>query len=197
MALTAALETNKTLLILSLLLIAAAGTAAPQVAVPTPARDPHVFIDAAMTFIAPPGARPQGAWPASRTTPDQLSAALLTVATWEIYPNRDQIKLEMESYSGPPSEWEPAFEEQVRGGDGADAPFFRNKTRMRLLNGMPATFVEIDFDSRSGTAPNTVFAILWADGRRGIVLSETMPANDASGDKAKRDLRQVKAVEYP
>ncbi len=119
------------------------------------------------------------------------------VAAWAIYPNMDQINLEMESYNGPPSEWEPVFEEQVLGGDRADAPFFSSKKRMRLLNGMPATFVEIDFDSGSRTAASKEFAILWADGRRGIVLSETMPANEASADKAKRDLGQVKAVEYP
>lgn len=150
-----------------------------------------------MTFTAPPGARLEGAWPASRTTPEQLPANLLVVATWLIYPSMDQIKLEMESYNGPPSEWEPVFEEQLRGGDGADAPFFSNKARLRLLNGMPATFVEIGFDGGSRTAARKVFAILWADGRRGIVLSETMPASEASADKAKRDLRQVKAVEYP
>lgn len=109
----------------------------------------------------------------------------------------DQIKLEMESYGGPPSEWERVFEEQVRDADRADAPFVSNKKQMRLLNGMPATFVEVDLDSGRKTAASKMFAILWADGRRGIVLSETMPANDASADKAKRDLGQVKAVEYP
>lgn len=161
------------------------------------AHDPRVFNDAAMTFTAPPEARSEGAWPASRTTPGQLSGALLTVADWVIHSNMDQIKLEMESYDGPSSEWEEVFEEQVRGADTADAPFFSSKKQMRLLNGMPATFVEIDFDSGSKTAANKVFAVLWADGRRGVVLSETMPANDASADEAKRDLAQVKAVEYP
>jgi hypothetical protein len=161
------------------------------------APDPHVFSDAAMTFKAPTEARPEGAWPASRTTPEQLSGDLLMVAAWVIHPNMDQIKLEMESYNGPRSEWEAIFEEQVRGGDRVDAPFFSKKTQMRLLNGMPATFVEIDFDSWTKTAASKVFAILWADGRRGIVLSETMLASEASADKAKRDLGQVKAVEYP
>jgi hypothetical protein len=119
------------------------------------------------------------------------------VAAWVVHPNMDQIKLEMESYNGPRSEWEAIFEEQVRGGDRVDAPFFSKKTQIRLLNGMPATFVEIDFDSWTKTAASKVFAILWADGRRGIVLSETMLASEASADKAKRDLGQVKAVEYP
>ncbi len=183
-------------MILSLLLSAVAGMASAHVAEPA-APDPHVFSDAAMTFTAPPEARPEGAWPASRTTPEQLSADPLIVAAWVIYPNMDQIKLEMESYDGPLPGWEQVFEEQVRAGDSADAPFFSNKTQIRLLNGRAATFVEIDFDSGKRTAAGKVFAILWADGRRGIALSETMPANGASADKAKRDLRQVKAVEYP
>jgi len=156
-----------------------------------------VFSDAAMTFTAPPGARPDGAWPASRTTPGQLSEDPLTIAVWVVYPNMDQIKLEMESYDGPRSEWESVFEEQVRGADRADAPSFSSKTPMRLLNGMPATFVEIDFDSASRTGATKVFAMLWADGRRGIILSETMPAGEANANKAKRDLAQVTAVEYP
>ncbi len=150
-----------------------------------------------MTFSAPLEARPEGAWPASRTTPGQLSGDLLTVAAWVMYPNMDQIKLEMESYNGPPSEWEPIFEGQVRGGDRTDSPVFSKKTHMKLRNGMPAIFVEIDFDSWNRNAASKEFAILWADGRRGIVLSETMPANEANADKARRDLGQVKAVEYP
>ena len=161
------------------------------------ASNPRVFSDAAMTFTAPPEARAEGAWPASRTTPGQLSGDLLTIASWLVGPNMDQIKLEMESYNGAPSQWEPLFEEQMRGNDMADAPVFSNKAHMRLLNGMPATFVEIDFDSGKKTAAGKVFAILWADGRRGIVLSETMPANAASAEKAKRDLGQVRAVAYP
>lgn len=161
------------------------------------ASDPHIFSDAAMTYTAPPEASPEGAWPASRTTPEQLSADPLMVAAWVLHPSMDQITLEMESYNGPPSEWEPAFEKQMRVRQRVDAPSFRNETKMRLLNGTPATFVEIDLDSGSKTTASKVFAVLWADGRRGIVLSETMPANSASADKAKRDLRQVKAVEYP
>lgn len=115
------------------------------------------------------------------------------VAAWTIYPNMDQIKLEMESYNGPPSEWERVFEEQVRAGE-RDA-LFSNKTPLKLRNGMPAVFVEIDVGSK--TAASKVFAILWADGRRGVALSETMAANEASADKAKRDLAQVTAVAYP
>jgi hypothetical protein len=183
-------------LILSLLLATVAGMGSAHVAEPAVA-DPHVFSDAAMTFTAPLEARPEGAWPASRTTPGQLSADPLMVAAWVIYPSMDQITLEMESYKGPPSEWEAVFEAQLRGAERADTPFFSKKTQMRLRNGMPATFVEIDLDSWSKTTASKVFAILWADGRRGIVLSETMPANGASADKAKRDLGQVKAVDYP
>lgn len=183
-------------MILSLLLSIVAGMASEHVAEPAPA-SLRVFSDAAMTFTAPPEARAEGAWPASRTTPGQLSGDLLTVAAWVVDPSKSQINLEMESYNGAPSQWEPVFEEQVRGNDRADAPRFSNKTQIRLLNGMPATSLEIDFDGGRKTAAGKVFAILWADGRRGIVLSETMPASGGSAEKAKRDLGQVRAVEYP
>src|SRR5579863_2470666 len=177
------------------LLLAAAATSSAHVAGPTPAPNPRVFSDAAMTYTAPANAHAEGAWPASRTTPRQLSQDPLVVAAWTLYPDMDQIKLEMESYDGPPSEWERVFEAQVLAADSADTPFFSYKTQMRLLNGMPATFVEIDTGGRS--AASKEFAVLWADGRRGIVLSETMPADGARADRTKRDLGDVTAVAYP
>ena len=42
---------------------------------------------------------------------------------------------------------------------------------MTLLNGMPAYFVEVAYGS--GFDARKEYAIVWADGQRGIVLSET------------------------
>ncbi|MBV8345453.1 MAG: hypothetical protein JO190_10755 [Candidatus Eremiobacteraeota bacterium] len=184
----------KTLLIFSLLLFAAAGTASAQLAEPTPTPDPHVFTDAAMTFTAPADAVLVGRQ--DTTAPDQLSQDLQTVAAWVLYPNKENartIQLAMESYTGPPSQWEGQFESQTHGsGDGI---LIRNKTAMTLLNGMPAWFVEVAFGS--GFDARKEYAIVWADGQRGVVLSETTRLGDASADEAKRVLKQVTAVEYP
>lgn len=66
---------------------------------------------------------------------------------------------------------------------------------MALLNGMPAYFVEVAYGS--GFDARKEYAIVWADGQRGIVLSETSRMGDASDDEARRLLKQVTAVRYP
>jgi hypothetical protein len=182
------------ILIFSLLLLATAATAWAQVAEPTPTPDPHVFSDAAMTFTAPPEAVLVGRQDA--TAPDQLSQDLQTVAAWVLYPNKENartIQLAMEDYTGPPSQWEGQFESQTHGSQ--DGILIRNKTPMTLLNGMPATFVEIAYGS--GFDSRKEFAIVWADGQRGIVLSETTRLGDANAEEAQRILKQVTAVAYP
>jgi hypothetical protein len=183
----------KTLLI-SLLLFAPAATAWAQEAQPTPAPDPHVFSDPAMTYTAPPEAvlvgRQEG------TTPDKLSQDLQIVAAWVLDPGKENartIQLAMESYGGAPSQWEGQFESQTHGSQ--DGILIRNKTPMTLLNGMPATFVEIAFGS--GFDAQKEYAIVWADGQRGIVLSETARLGYSSPDEARRVLKQVTAVAYP
>jgi len=184
----------KTLLIFALFLFAAAASATAQVEEPTPAPDPHVFSDPGMTFTAPPEAVLVGRQDA--TAPQQLSQDLQTVAAWVLYPNKENartIQLAMEDYSGAPSQWEGQFESQTHGSQ--DGTLIRNKTPMTLLNGMPATFIEIAFGS--GFDARKEFAIVWADGQRGIVLSETTRLGDASADEAKRVLRQVTATAYP
>lgn len=184
----------KTLLIFSLLLFAAAGTASAQVAEPTPTPDPHVFTDPAMSFTAPPDAVLLGRQDA--TAPAQLSEDLQTVAAWILYPNKENsrtIQLAMEAYTGPPSDWEGQFESQTHGSQ--NGILIRNKTPMSLLNGMPATFVEVAYGS--GFDARKEYAIVWADGQRGIVLSETARIGDASAEEAQRVLKQVTAVAYP
>lgn len=185
----------KALLIVSLLLFASTVTAAAQDAQPAPPSDPHVFTDPAMTFTAPPEAvligRQNGG-----TTPDKLSDDLQIVAAWVIDPGKENartIQLAMESFDAAPSQWEGQFESQTHGAQ--DGVLIRNKTPMSLLNGMPATFVEVAFGS--GFDAKKEYAVVWADGQRGIVLSETARMGDASADEARRLLKQVTAVAYP
>jgi hypothetical protein len=60
---------------------------------------------------------------------------------------------------------------------------------------MPAYFVEVAYGS--GFEARKEYAIVWADGQRGIVLSETTRIGDASAQEALRVLKQVTAVRYP
>lgn len=164
-----------------------------QVVEPTPTPDPHNYTDPAMTFTAPANA----ALVARREIPvDQLSEDLQTIAVWVVHAGKEDartIQLEMESYDGPPDQWEGQFESQTH--NTQSGTLIRNKTPMSLLNGMPAYFVEVA--SGSGFDARKEFAIVWADGQRGIVLSETSRLGDATADEAKELLKQVTAVRYP
>ena len=51
----------------------------------------------------------------------------------------------MEGYTGEPSQWEGQFASQTPGSQ--EGTLIRNKTPMALLNGMPATFVEVAYGS--------------------------------------------------
>jgi hypothetical protein len=160
---------------------------------PTPTPDPHTYSDAAMDYTAPPEAVLVGRQP---TSPDQLSEDLQTVAMWVLRPGQEDartIQLSMESYSGAPDQWEGQFESQTHGAQ--DGTLIRNKTPITLLNGMPAYFVEVAYGS--GFEARKEYAIVWADGQRGIVLSETTRIGDASAQEALRVLKQVTAVRYP
>ncbi|MBV9333561.1 MAG: hypothetical protein JO146_06105 [Candidatus Eremiobacteraeota bacterium] len=166
-----------------------------QVTQPTPAPDPHVYTDPAMTYTAPDKAvllnRETG-------SPDALSQDLQPVAAWVINPGKEDartITLAMEAYSGPPDQWEAQFESQTHSGGSGDGILIRNKTPMSLLNGMPAYFVEVAYGA--GFDARKEYAIVWADGERGIVLSETSRIGDASADEAREVLKQVTAVRYP
>jgi hypothetical protein len=186
----------KAFLILSglLLAFAAAAPVAAQIPPPpTPAPDPHTYSDPAMDYTAPPEAVLVGRQP---TTPDQLGEDLQTVAVWVLRPGQEDsrtIQLAMESYTGAPDQWEGQFESQTHGAQ--DGTLIRNKTPITLLNGMPAYFVEVAYGS--GFDARKEYAIVWADGQRGIVLSETTRMGDASAQEAMRVLKQVTAVRYP
>lgn len=176
------------------LIVACCGEAAlAQQSEATPAPDPHSYSDPAMTFVAPP----EAVLMQRQDVPvGQLSQDLQPIAAWVIDPGKENariIQLAMESYVGPPSQWEAQFESQTHGSQ--EGTLIRNKTPMTLLNGMPATFVEVAYGA--GFDARKEFAIVWADGQRGIVLSETTRIGDATTEKAQADLKQATAVRYP
>lgn len=164
-----------------------------QVVEPTPAPDPLVYTDPGMTFTAPAGAVLLGRQDVPLSA---LGQDLQTVAVWLLHAGQEDartIQLQMEAYSGPPDQWEGQFESQTHGSQ--DGTLIRNKTPMTLLNGMPAYFVEVAYGS--GFDARKEFAIVWADGERGVVLSETARIGDASADEAREVLKQATAVRYP
>lgn len=182
------------LLLLTVLLVVAAGPAAQaQTAAAGPTPDPHTYTDPAMNFTAPPDAVLLNRQPIAV---DQLGNDLQPVAAWILRPGKEDsrmITLSMEAYSGPPDQWEGVFESQTHSSQ--DGTLIRNKTPMALLNGMPATFVEVAYGG--GFDARKEYAIVWADGARGIVLAETTRLGDAGPDEAKEVLKQATAVRYP
>ena len=164
-----------------------------QDAAPTPSPDPLVYTDPAMTFHAPSDAVLLGR---QDVTLEQLSQDIQTVAVWVLRPGKEDartITLAMEAYGGPPNQWEGQFESQTHGTQ--EGVLIRNKTAIALKNGMPAYFVEVAYGS--GFDARKEFAIVWADGQRGIVLSETVRVGEGSADEARRVLSDLSAVRYP
>lgn len=164
-----------------------------QVVAPTPSPDPHLYSDPAMTFVAPSDAVLVNRQEVPLTA---LGEDLEPVAAWVLDPGKEDartIQISMEAFNGAPEQWEGVFESQTH--SSGDGMLIRNKTPMSLLNGMPAYFVEIAYGS--GFDARKEYAIVWADGQRGIVLSETGRIGDASADQAREVLKQATAVRYP
>jgi hypothetical protein len=160
---------------------------------PTPTPDPHTYTDPAMTYTAPPDAILVARQVVSLNS---IGQDLQPVAAWVLHPGKEDartIQIAMEAYDGPPDQWEGQFESQTHSGQ--EGTLIRNKTPMTLLNGMPAYFVEVAYGS--GFDARKEFAIVWADGQRGIVLSETSRLGDATAEEARSVLKQVTAVRYP
>jgi hypothetical protein len=184
-------------LVVLVLLLAVAPTGGLRAQVPpppTPSPDPHTYTDPAMSYTAPADAVLAGR---KYFTLNELGNDLQPVAIWVLRPGKEDtrtIQLMMESYVGPPDQWEGQFESQMHSA-GGEGLLIRNKTPITLLNGMPAYFVEVT--TGSGFDSKKQFAIVWADGQRGIVLAESGRLGDASPEEAKRVLGNITAVRYP
>jgi hypothetical protein len=175
------------------LVLACVVAARAQIVEPTPAPDPHIYSDPAMNFTAPPNAVLMGRRVLELK---DLSDDLQVVAQWVLDPGKEDarvIAIAIESYEGPPDQWEAQFESQTHGSQ--DGSLIRNQTPMGLLNGMPAHFVEVTYGS--GFDSRKEYAIVWADGLRGIVLSLTSRLGDVSAEQARQLLANVTAVRYP
>ncbi|HZV77059.1 MAG TPA: hypothetical protein VFF63_04785 [Candidatus Babeliales bacterium] len=164
-----------------------------QVPEPTPTPDPHVYTDPAMSYTAPADAVLVN----RQVIPlAQLSEDLQPVAVWVLHAGKEDartISIAMEAYDGPPDQWEGQFESQTHGSQ--EGTLIRNKTAISLLNGMPAYFVEVAYGS--GFDARKQYAVVWADGQRGIVLSETTRMGDTTPEEAQAVLKQVTAVRFP
>jgi hypothetical protein len=188
---------KQTLVCLSVLLLVLTSGAIARAQIPpppTPTPDPHTYSDPGMNFTAPADAHLLAR--ASNATPDVLTEDLQPIAAWVIDPGKEDartISIAMEAYDGPPDQWEAQFESQTHSSQ--DGTLIRNKTPMTLLNGMPAYFVEVAYGS--GFDAKKEYAVVWADGQRGVVLAETSRLGDSSEEEAKRFLKQVTAVRYP
>ncbi|HTA40570.1 MAG TPA: hypothetical protein VK760_15915, partial [Candidatus Acidoferrales bacterium] len=159
---------------------------------PTP-MDPHLYVDPGLEFQAPPEAYLAG----RRILPAAaLGEDLQPVAIWAIYPGKPEVrvlKIEMESFPNNPTQWEGQFESQMHGAQ--DGVLFKNRTPMQLTNGMPATFVEITYGN--GFDAKKEYAVVYADGSRGVVISVTGRIGEANSEESKKWMLNAKAVRYP
>jgi hypothetical protein len=169
---------------------------APQAAAPDPSAspmDPHKYIDPGLEFTAPTEAYLIG----RRVVPAAaLGEDLAPVAVWAIYPGKPEVrllKIEMESFTNNPAQWEGQFESQMHSAQ--DGVLFKKRTPISLTNGMPASFVEITYGS--GFDSKKEYAVVYADGSRGVVISITGRVGEANEQEAQKWLHDAKAVRYP
>jgi hypothetical protein len=177
----------------SVALLCSGSAARAQVPEPTPTPDPMLYTDPAMNFMAPAGAVLVGRHDIDVRA---LSDDLQVVARWALHPGKEDVRyvdIAMESFEAAPNQWEGQFESQAHNqGDGV---LVRNKTPMSLLNGMPATFVEVTYGN--GFDARKQYAIVWADGQRGVVLSITSRIGEVSPEEARQLLHNATATQYP
>ncbi len=163
-----------------------------QQATPTP--DPLEYDDPAMHYTAPASAHLIG--PIQHVSLADLSQDPTTIATWVIGTDRSNVKvisLVMESYSGDLDGFDSTYENDLRGED--SATLVKNKEHVLLQNGMPALFLEVT--QGSGFDTQKIFAYLWIDTQRAVVLSVASRLGGIDEQTAKQLLAGATAVRYP
>lgn len=158
---------------------------------PTPI-NPHEYNDAAMHFDAPPAWRLVG----YRVLPlSALGDDLQVVAGWTNGDaNRPQaITISQESFEGNVSNFETRFENDMR--QQYDNILVKSKAPTTLLNGMPAYFLDMSYGE--GFTARKQFALLWADGSRGVAISVMGRVGEIDAATAKKLISNVSAVRYP
>lgn len=160
----------------------------------TPNPDPLDYNDPAMHYSAPPDAKLVGNM--TQATLDQLGDDPTTIATWVVgagHSDAKVISIMMESYTGDLDGWDSTYENALREQD--SSADIKNKEHVQLQNGMPALFVEATLGS--GFTTHKVFAYIWIDSQRGVVLSASAPLGGIDEDQAKELLAGATAVRYP
>jgi hypothetical protein len=179
-------------LIVMVLALAVPALAAAQDAAPTP--DPHEYDDPAMHYTAPAAAHLVGQM--QHPTLQTLSQDPTPVATWVLGTtqyNAKAITITMELYSGSLDGFDSSYENALRADD--PATLVKNKQHVLLQNGMPALFVEVT--QGAGFQTRKIFAYLWIDSQRAVVLSVVSTLGGIDEDTAKALLAGATAVQYP
>jgi hypothetical protein len=158
-----------------------------------PPADPLEYDDAAMHYTAPQGAALVGNM--QHPTLQTLSQDPTPVARWVL--GKDQnvkvISIVMELYSGSLDGFESTYADELRSDD--SSTLIKSKTPVLLQNGMPAMF--LDVTQGSGFDTHKIYAYLWIDSQRAVILSAEAMLGELESDQAKRLLAGATAVRYP
>lgn len=184
---------NRFVIVLSALLIASPMLAAAQTPAPSAtAKDPHVYDDAGMHFVAPDNWALAG-W--RKLYLKDLSDSLQLVAGW-VLKSKDvpqTITLSLQLFDGDTDGYDTRFQSDLR--SRVDGALVKSNVRTSLLNGMPAYFVDVSYGS--GFDAKKEFALIWADGSRGAALELIGRVGEIDAKTAMKLLSNVRAVRYP
>jgi hypothetical protein len=158
------------------------------------AGNPLEYDDAAMHYTAPADATLIGQ--IQHPTLAALSQDPTAVARWRIGNNQQDIKIisiVMESYSGSLDGFESTYASDLRSDD--SSTLIKSKDSVLLQNGMPAMF--LDVTQGSGFQTHKIFAYIWIDSQRAVILSVEAMLGTLHADQAKQLLAGATAVRYP
>jgi hypothetical protein len=166
--------------------------ASAQDATPTP--DPHEYDDPAMHYTAPSNSILMGT--IAHPTLATLSQDPTVIARWVMGRTQQDAKIisiVMESYTGSLDGFESSYSNELRGDD--SSTLVKNKENVLLQNGMPAMF--LDITQGSGFQTHKIFAYIWIDSQRAVVLSVEAMLGSLDADQARQLLAGATAVRYP
>ncbi|MGH7737853.1 MAG: hypothetical protein ACREMP_08310 [Candidatus Tyrphobacter sp.] len=159
----------------------------------TPTPDPLTYDDPAMHYEAPAGAVLLS--PMQHVALSDLSQDPTAVATWAVGRGEDAkfISIIMESYTGDLDGFDSTYENSLRESD--PATLVKHKEHALLANGMPALF--LDVTQGAGFSTRKVYAYIWIDSQRAVVLTVQAHLGALDEASAKQLLAGATAVRYP
>ncbi len=160
----------------------------------TPAQDPLEYDDAAMHYRAPDGAQLVGQM--QHPTLSTLSQDPTPIARWVMgtaHQNAKLISIVMESFTGSLDGFESSYANELRAED--ESTLVKSKDSVLLQNGMPAMF--LDVTQGTGFKTPKIYAYIWIDSQRGVILSVEAMLGTLNADRAKQLLAGATAVRYP